>query len=194
MTKRSGLIFFMSGQENEPRPLWDDMITVGRIIRPHGHRGEVAVVAESDFAADRFRPGAVLQWLRGGELAPVQVEASRQHQGRWLLTLGGVASMNDAETLRGLELRIPAEALQPLEAGAHYIHDLQQCEVVTMSGDRIGRVIRVQFGSGAPLLVVQKDAGAELLVPMVEGILRSVDVAGKRVVIDPPAGLLELNG
>lgn len=181
-------------EEGRPASSWDDMVTVGRIVRPHGHRGEVVVAPESDFAEERFQPGAMLQWVREGQVVPVRVETSRLHQGRWLVMLGGVTSMNDAETLRGLELRIPAEALRPLDAGSHYIHDLEQCEVVTMSGERVGRVTRVQFGSGAPLLVVQKDSGREVLVPMVEGILQSVDVAGKRVVIDPPAGLLELNG
>jgi 16S rRNA processing protein RimM len=105
----------------------------------------------------------------------------------------GVESMNDAETLRDLELRVAADTLHPLSAGAHYVHDLQECLVVTTSGVEIGRVARVEFGSGTPCLVVAGEGGDEVMVPLAEEICREVDPAGKRIVIEPPAGLIELN-
>jgi ribosomal 30S subunit maturation factor RimM len=79
------------------------------------------------------------------------VTSSREFRGRWVVTLDGVTTMNDAETLRGLELRVPADALQVLGPDAHYVHDLEGCAVVTTAGEEVGRVTRVQFGSGAPL-------------------------------------------
>jgi 16S rRNA processing protein RimM len=169
------------------------MVTVGRIIRPHGHRGAVVVAPESDFAPDRFRPGAVLQWLRGGEAAPIRVETSREHRGRWVVSLEGVATMNDAETLRGQELRVPADALHPLGPNQYYVHDLAGCAVVTTAGQDVGRVTGVEFGSGAPVLTVADADGREVLVPLVDEICRVVDTAVKRIVIDPPAGLIDLN-
>jgi 16S rRNA processing protein RimM len=175
---------------------WDSLITVGRIVRPHGHRGAVVVEPETDFAAERFRPGSELQWRPQDTVAPVRIASSREYRRRWVVTLEGVTTMNEAEALRGLELRVPAEALHPLEAGAHYVHDLEGCEVVTSAGDRVGRVTGVQFGSGAPLLVIAEPAdaqGGEVLVPLVEGIIQVVDAAAKRIVIDPPAGLVDLN-
>jgi len=172
---------------------WDSMVTVGRIIRPHGIKGAVVVAPESDFADERFRPGSTVQWQRNGEAAAIRIADSREFRGRWVVTLEGVSSVNEAETLRGLELRIPADALHPLEAGAYYVHDLEGCAVVTVTGDEIGRVVGVQFGSGAPLLRVSDAGGGEVLVPLAEAIVRQVDPAGRRIVIDPPAGLLELN-
>ena len=125
------------------------MITVGRIVRPHGHKGAVVVEPATDFAAERFREGAELSWNRGGEVARIRVTAGREFQGRWVVMFEGVESMNDAETLRGLELRVAEADLHPLDAGTHYVHDLEGCEVTTLAGERIGRVERVQFGSSA---------------------------------------------
>jgi 16S rRNA processing protein RimM len=172
---------------------WESMVTVGRIVRPHGHRGGVVVAPESDFAAERFRPGAELRWLRDGQTATVRVAASREFRGRWVVTLEGVTSMNEAETLRGLEFRVPVEALHPLDARSHYVHDLVGCAVVTSAGREVGRVTGVQFGPAAPLLEVADGEGGEVLVPLSDAICRLVDPAGKRIVIDPPAGLIEVN-
>ena len=172
---------------------WESMVTVGRIVRPHGHRGAVIVAPESDFADERFSPGTELQWLRQGQVGPVRIETSRPHHGRWIVTLEGVATMDDAETLRDLELRVGADTLHPLAAGTHYVHDLQQCLVVTTSRAEIGRVTRVEFGSGTPVLVVTGEPGEEVMVPLAQEICREIDPAGKRIVIDPPAGLIELN-
>jgi len=168
------------------------MITVGRIVRPHGIKGAVIVESASDFAEERFTKGAELFWQRDGRTSPVQVVSGGEHQGRWLVSLAGVESMNDAELLRGLVLRVPAEALHELKAGEFYVHDLQDCEVVTEAGETVGRVTGVNFGSGTPVLAVAGERG-EILIPLAEEICRVVDPAGKRIVIDPPAGLIELN-
>jgi 16S rRNA processing protein RimM len=172
---------------------WERMVTVGRIIRPHGIRGAVVVAPESDFARDRFRPGVELQWQRNGIAAPARITESREFRGRWVVAIDGITTVNEAETLRGQELRIPEQALQPLGAGTFYLHDLEGCAVVTASGQTVGRVSGVQFGSGAPLLAITDEQGSEVLVPMVEGICREIDVANKRIVIDPPDGLIEVN-
>jgi 16S rRNA processing protein RimM len=172
----------------------DQMITVGRIIRPQGHRGSVVVAPETDFPAERFKPGAELFWRRGEEAdSIVRVADSREYRGRWVVSLEGVSTMNEAEALRGVELKVPADAVQPLRAREYYLHDLEGCEVVTTAGAHVGRVAGVQFGSGAPLLQIADEHGGEVLVPMVEGICREIDPDGKKIVIDPPAGLIEVN-
>jgi 16S rRNA processing protein RimM len=172
--------------------LWESMVTVGRIVRPHGHKGAVMVEPATDFATERFREGAELNWTRGGEVSKVRVAAGREFRGRWVVMFDGVESMNDAETLRGLELRVAEADLHPLDAGTHYVHDLEGCEVTTLAGERIGRVERVQFGSSAPLLVVGASSG-EVLVPLVDGICRRIDPASKRIIVELPEGLIELN-
>ena len=169
------------------------MATVGRIVRPHGHKGGVVVEPETDFAAERFAPGAQVHWRRDEQMTAAAVAASRQFRGRWIVMFEGVLTMNDAEALRGLELRIPAEALRPLTPGFHYVHDLAGCRVVTPAGTEVGRVARVDLAGGTPLLAVVDDAGEEVLVPLAEAICREISPESKRIVVDLPEGLLDLN-
>jgi 16S rRNA processing protein RimM len=94
--------------------------------------------------------------------------------------------------LAGLELRVPDTALRPLGAGTYYQHQLVGCEVETRVGERIGAVTRVDGGAGGSLLAIDGAYG-EILVPFADEICVEVDIAAKRIRIDPPEGLLELN-
>jgi 16S rRNA processing protein RimM len=171
---------------------WDQMITVGRVVRPQGNRGEVVVSSETDFGEDRFRPGTGLWITRAGACQELTVATSREHAGRWVIGFVGVGTIDDAERLRGAELRVAAEDIRPLKAGTFYVHDLVGCRVETTAGSAVGTVAGVQFGTGTPLLVVEAKTG-EVLVPLAEAICRRVDIGGKRVVVDAIDGLLELN-
>jgi 16S rRNA processing protein RimM len=167
------------------------MVTVGRIVRPHGNKGHVVVAPETDFGAERFAAGATLYGVRA-EKPALRVVASREHQGRWVVGFDGVTTIDAAEALRDLELSIPAEELKPLGPGGYYAHDLAGCAVENPAGRKLGRVESVLLGSGVPLLVLETEGG-EVLVPLAEEICRRIDVAAKLIVIDPPDGLLELN-
>src|SRR3954463_11173477 len=135
---------------------WSSMITVGHVVRPHGHRGQVVVVSETDFAADRFREDAVVYALRDGQVEPWRVTASREFDGRWVVGFDRVTSMNEAETVRGVELRIAATDLQPLGEGRFYVHDLVGCRVETASGETVGHVESVHIeGTATPILDVR---------------------------------------
>jgi 16S rRNA processing protein RimM len=170
------------------------MVTVGRIVRPQGNRGEVVVESSTDFGDERFQTGAQLYVRRvpDAEAEDVRVTSSREHNGRWVLGFDGVASIDDAERLRGLELRIPPSQLKGLEAGQHYVHDLVGCQVETVGGETLGPVRDVQLDAGLPLLVVTGRNG-EILVPFTETFCRRVDTTAKVIVIEPPEGLVELN-
>ena len=172
--------------------IWDEMVTVGRIIRPHGNRGQVVIVSETDFGADRFHPGAILQMRRDERIEPLTVVESREHHGRWIVGLAGVSSIDEAEAFRGVELRIAAGDVHGLDAGDYYVHDLVGCRVETTAGSPVGTVSAVQLGTGTPLLVVAAKTG-EVLVPLAEAICRRVDIGEKLVVIEAIDGLLELN-
>lgn len=171
---------------------WDRMVLVGRIARPHGLRGQVVVTPETDFAEDRFRAGATL-WTRsrrGDEV--LTISTVRLQNGRPVIGLEGFATIEEVERLAGLELRVPEEALKPLADGAYYVHQLVGCVVETVAGQRVGEVARVEPGSGTSLLAVDGQRG-EVLVPLAADICVEVDVAGRRIRIEPPEGLLELN-
>ena len=171
---------------------WDDMVLVGRVARPHGLRGHVFVNPETDFVEERFAPGATF-WTRsdrGDE--QLTVISARMQNGRPVVGFEGFSSINDVERLAGLELRVPEETLQQLESGAYYQHQLVGCLVETTGGELVGPVTRVDGGAGGSILAVDGPRG-EILIPFAVDICVDVDVAGKRIRITAPEGLLELN-
>jgi len=172
--------------------IWSEMALVGRIARAHGIRGQVIVNAETDFPDERFQHGAELFVERGGRVEPLTITTVRFHRGRPILGLDGVATMNDAEALAGLELRVPRDRLAALPAGTFYRHDLIGCRVETTRGDVVGVVTDVEGTMAGSRLVVDGASG-EVLVPLATTICPEIDPAGKRIVIDPPTGLVDLN-
>jgi len=171
---------------------WDRMAVVGRIARAHGIKGQVIVNPETDFPEQRFRPDAQLFTKRGAAVETVRLTSVRFQQGRPVIGIQGVNDMNAAITWAGAELRVPVSQLVPLADGVFYHHDLVGCRVETAAGDEVGEVSGVEGTAGSSRLVVQTKRG-ETLVPLVHEICRSIDMAAKKIVIDPPEGLLELN-
>jgi 16S rRNA processing protein RimM len=171
---------------------WNECAVVGRIARTHGHRGQVIVNPDTDFVEERFRVGAELLAKRAGVIGRVRITAMRVHLGRPVIAIEGVDTMNDAEDMAGVELRVPVEELAPLPDGMFYRHDLIGCRVDTTGGAAVGEVTAVEGELGASRLVV-KEPGGEVLVPLVQTICVVIDIAARRIVIDPPEGLLELN-
>ena len=181
-----------SPEPRVPSPEWDRMVLVGRIARPHGIRGHVIVTPDTDFVEDRFQTGATF-WTRsdrGNEV--LTVNAARLQNGRPVIGFEGFEKIEAVERLAGLELRVPEDSLLPLDAGAYYVHDLVGCAVETISGEPVGEVKRVEGGAGASVLSVEGRRG-EVLVPLAADICVEVDIGGRRIRINPPEGLLELN-
>jgi 16S rRNA processing protein RimM len=168
------------------------MAVVGRIARAHGNRGQVIVNVETDFPAERFRAGAELFVQRAGAVQPLTVTSVRFQHERPVIGIAGVDTMNDAEALAGYELRVPATTLAALPEGTFYRHELVGCEVLTSAGEPVGVVERVEGTLSLSRLVIQGSRG-EVLVPLVSAICTTIDVRGKRIVIDPPEGLLDVN-
>lgn len=171
---------------------WDEMAVVGRIARAHGIRGQVIVNPETDFPEERFRPGAELFVERGGRVDALAVTTARFHRDRPVIGIAGVETMTEAETLAGLELRVPVDRLAALPPGTFYRHDLVGCRVETRDGATVGVVSNVEGTMSGSRLVVDGEAG-EVLIPLVGEICTLVDPQAKRIVIDPPAGLIEAN-
>jgi 16S rRNA processing protein RimM len=134
-----------------------------------------------------------------GSRRELQLEEHWFHKGHVVLKFAGVDSISDAELLAGMELQIPEEQRAGLEAGAAYVSDLVGCEVLVHTAGglvSIGIVSSVQMGAGeAPLLVVKGKSGEreqEYLVPYAEEFLKLTDFARRRIEMQLPEGLLEL--
>jgi 16S rRNA processing protein RimM len=170
----------------------DDLLLVGRVARAHGNRGQVIVNLETDFAEDRFQTGRTLLVGPVDRPVPRRITAVRFHQGRPIVALEGVSTMNDAEALAGAELRMPASAMAPLPAGTFYRHDLIGCEVHDVAGTIVGRVTAVDGPIERSHLVVLGRRG-EVLIPLAAEICVNVDLTARLIVVNPPEGLLDVN-
>lgn len=168
-----------------------DLLLVGRVARAHGNKGHVIVNPETDFAERRFQAGHTL--LVGPEALAVarRIRDVRFHQGRPIIGLDGIETMDDAEHLAGAELWIPSSEIEPLPENTFYRHDLVGCEVRDTQDHLIGRVAKVEGPLERSHLVV-KGHGGEVMIPMVAGMV-TVDMAAKKVTVDLPEGLVELN-
>jgi 16S rRNA processing protein RimM len=166
--------------------IWTNLVAIGRVVKPQGRKGEVAVEPFSD-RPDRF-PGLARAYVPGpgGSSREVKVTRCWPHKRRFVLKLDGIDSIDQAETLRGLELRIPEEDLQVLPAGSYYHHQLRGLRAEDTSGRVVGQVEDIlEAGGEAPVLVV-RGPGGETMVPLAESFIRQVDLAGGRVVVVVP--------
>lgn len=168
----------------------DDLLLIGRVARAHGNRGQVIVNLETDFPDERFRVGEVVLVGEGADARAIT--SVRFHQGRPVIALEGIDTMDAAEALAGAELKVPASTLAPLPPGVFYRHDLVGCEVRDTGGRVIGRVAGVEGPLERSRLVVAGQRG-EVLIPLVAPICSSVDTAAQVIVVDPPQGLIDLN-
>jgi 16S rRNA processing protein RimM len=154
-------------------------LELGSIGRPHGVHGEVTVTLRTD-RRERTEPGAVLY---AGDRKLVVVSA-RPHQGRWLVRFEGVADRDAAEKLRGATLI--GEPLDDAREGRAWVHELVGAEARDVHGNVLGRVTAVEVNPAHDLLVLDE----RVLVPMVF----VVDQGPGVVIVDPPDGLLDVNG
>lgn len=173
-----------------------DLVVVGRVGRPQGIKGEVTVEVRTDAPDERFAPGATLLTETGS----LTVAQSRDHSGKLVVLFEGVADRSAAEQLRGTVLQVDARTLPALEDDDEfYDSQLVGLEVEQRDGTGLGAVVDVLHLPHGDVLAVERPRhgpgpkGPELLIPFVKEIVPVVDLAGRRVVVELPEGLLELS-
>ena len=167
------------------------MVLVGRIARPQGNRGEVIIDADTDFPDERFAAGGTVFVQREGACEPLTIAEDRMHAGRPVVRFEGTATIDAAEALRGLEMRVPESTLAPLPEGMWYHHQLLGCRVRMKDGRDVGKVVGIQGPTERSILEIEGPEG-RALVPLTAAFC-TVDPAARVVEIDPPEGLLEVN-
>jgi 16S rRNA processing protein RimM len=170
-------------------------LVVGRVVKAHGVTGEVIVEVRTDDPDLRFTVGSSLRGRpsRGGPESRYVVESVREHSGRLLVRLEGVADRNAADALRGTLFVVDSEDLPPIEdPDEFYDHQLEGLQVVTTTGIAVGSVAEVLHTAAGELLSIRSEEG-EVLVPFVSAIVTSVSLTDRTIEIDPPEGLLELD-
>jgi 16S rRNA processing protein RimM len=166
-------------------------LVVGRIAKAHGISGEVSVEVRTDLPEQRFAPGARLD-TEPADRGPLTVVRTRWHAGRLLVVFAEPADRSAAEALRNTLLVVDSSTSPLAGEDEFWDHDLDGLDVVTVDGTSVGVVTEVLHPPGSDLLAVQRPDGTEVLVPFVRAIVPTVDLAERRIVVDPPEGLLEL--
>jgi 16S rRNA processing protein RimM len=162
-----------------------DLLTIGRIVKPQGRKGEVLVESFSD-RPERF-PTLREVWLTraDGSTRLALVSGCWPHKGRFVLKLEGVDSISAAEELRGQSLALHESTVAPLPEGVFYHHQLVGLEVQTESGRALGSVADL-IETGAALVLVVRGPEGERLIPLAEPFIRRVDLAAKLLVVSLP--------
>lgn len=167
-------------------------IAIARIARTRGNRGEVLAGLYTDYP-DRFDALEEV-WLAfdDGRRQRMALDRSWEHKGRRVMKFSGVDTIGDAEKLVGCWIEIPASEAVQLPEGTYFDHDLVGCAVFDTRGNRLGVVGDILRIAGNAQLVV-RGSGREHLIPAVSGICIEVSIEKKRILVDPPEGLMELN-
>ncbi|HEY0557029.1 MAG TPA: ribosome maturation factor RimM [Thermoanaerobaculia bacterium] len=173
-----------------------ETVAVGRVLRPHGVRGEVVVEVLSD-VPDRFRKGSRLLGVREGApstrttpATALIVASSRPHKSGAVVRFEGYADPDQAAVLRGLDLEVPRAEVPKAPAGTYYQYELLGC-LCRDGGDELGRVVEVVEDGGGLMLIVAGE-GRRVPVPFVKEFLRRVDVEVGEIDLALPPGFLEV--
>jgi 16S rRNA processing protein RimM len=182
---------------SNPEPT-GDFITLARVVKTQGRRGEVAAEIHSD-VPDRFAVGMKLQALGNVQTArrDLELEEFWPHKGLLVLKFAGIDSISDAEALVGSELQVPKAERAQLDPGWMFVSDLIGSRFFD-HGREVGRIADVQFGAGeAPLLIVsgpgESGEVATFDVPFAEAYIEAIDAAKREVRMKLPEGMLEIN-
>ncbi len=159
-------------------------VLVGVVRRSYGQGGEVRVDVLSDYP-QRFAPGATIT-IAGDAF---MIARSRRVKGVRVLKLDGVDTREAAAALANQDIHVDAAELQPLPDGVYYHYDLIGMAVETGDGAELGEVTEIVATGANDVIVVQGDSG-EVLVPLIADVVKRVDTDARRIVIDPPPGLL----
>ncbi len=178
--------------ENPERNDLPESVAVGRVLRPHGVRGEVVIEVLSDVPG-RFQPGSRVQGVRPGPggtppLA-LTVASGRPHKSGAVVRFAGCEGREAAEALRGLDLEVPRAEVPSAPSGTYYQYELLGCRCRN-DGEELGRVVEVVEDGGGVMLIVE-GGGRRVPVPFVKQFLLDVDVARGRIDLALPPGLLE---
>jgi 16S rRNA processing protein RimM len=171
----------------------EPVVAVARAVKTRGLKGELAAELLTDFP-DRFADvSRLIAIAPDGKRSLVELETYWFHQTRVILKFAGYDNIETASAFVGFEFAVPESSRVQLPKGEFYDWELEDCVVETTNGKMVGRVRNVmRVGGGVEMLVVESDERREHLIPMVQSIVIDIDIARRRIQIDPPQGLLDL--
>lgn len=162
-----------------------ELVTIGRIVRPHGVRGEMVLEADADAANTLV--GVETVYVGEPPVACTLV-AVRRHRGRLLIRLAGCDDRDFAEAYRGRSVRLARAVAPPLPPGTYYWSQILGLTVVTVEGETLGAITEILETGANDVYVVRGDSG-EVLIPAAPGVVQTVDLEQQRMIVQLPEGL-----
>lgn len=165
-----------------------DFLVIGRIVKPHGLKGEVSVKVLTDFT-ERFD---IMETVYLGDdqlLTEYKIKATRWHKERVLITFEDIFNRDKAEGLRGLFLKIPLEEAMPLDSDTYYHYQLRGLKVFTDTNDYLGLIIDV-LETGANDVYIVKGPQGEVLLPAIKEVILDVNLETKQMQVHLLEGLI----
>ncbi|OBZ16857.1 MULTISPECIES: ribosome maturation factor RimM [Bacillales] len=168
--------------------------TVGKVVNTHGIRGELKILSQTDFADVRFAPGSKLLMLNeeSGASLEVKVISARENKTVYILKLEGFTDINQVEKYKGWVLKVSEANLVDLDDGEYYYHEIIGCRVVTEEGEELGTISEILSPGANDVWVVDrpKGSGKQLLLPVIDDVLISVNTKEKVVTVRLMEGLI----
>lgn len=169
----------------------DNLIVVGKIVKPHGMKGEVVVEPLTDFPAERFKAGKEFTTVESVEFARLTVVRVRAHEERLLVDIKELTGRDEAEKLRDVRLAISSDETFSLPDGEYYGYQLLGLSVFNSEGEKIGRLKDFTTGS-SPLLVIENPELGLVDYPAVDSLIKDIDLEDNKIVLDLPRGWRKL--
>ena len=167
-----------------------ELVAIARVAKPRGLKGELVADLLTDFPERFDGLENVIGVLANGGQRELKIEDAWLQNDRIVLKFEGIGSIEAADELRNAEICVAESDAVKLESDEYYDWQLEGCEVESTDGQTIGKVREVMRTGGTENLIVEND-GRDVLIPFAEAICVEVDIDKKRIVVDPPEGLLE---
>ena len=167
-------------------------LKVGKIVNTHSLKGEVKIISSTDFEEQRFEKGTELLITRGNQVVKeVTVESYRTHKNNLLVKFVGIDSIEEAEKLKNLQIKIDSENIGELEENEYYFHEIIGCEVFDENGKSLGEISEILTPGANDVWVIKSQNGKEILIPYIEDVVKKIDVENKKIDIEVMEGLID---
>ncbi|OWA33737.1 ribosome maturation factor RimM [Saccharibacillus sp. O16] len=170
-----------------------NFLSVGKVANTHGVRGELKIFPFTDFPEIRFAKGKELLFIspEDGTQLKVKVISAREQKTVFVVKLEGFDNINQVEKYKGWDVKVPREEAIEAEENAYYFHEIIGCKVMTTEGEELGVISDILTPGANDVWVIKRKGGKELLIPFIEDIVKTVNIAEKTVEIEVMEGLLD---
>ncbi len=164
-------------------------LEIGQIVNTFGIKGELKINPFTD-DINRFDELKSIFVVKNKELIPYEIETVRYHKNMVILKLKGINSMNEAEKLKGLYIKIDRKYAKKLPKGTYFIADLIGLEVYDENSNLLGSIDDIYNTGANDIYVVKNNLGKQILLPGIPQVIKKVDLENKKIVVHLLNGLI----